>query len=555
MPGLHEPGTLPGMWTRSRLLLLLVFAAVALLAGACQASTPAGTPGASGARQPTAAEVAELKAVLRDQDLASRLQAALAPWTLRDRIEAARTKWTLYQRMTAALSNWSARREYVAFLHVAVTASASAMRAGPVDGLRLSPRAGSVLTAANQCAFQLPGDEEPPPQPSRHMLRWLQSGAATTEESAPLTQELEAWLDQLDHDINPPPVSPETQAWLEQQQLEHDTNPPPVSQELLDWYAQEQAADAQPPAFTDQLISWLDQYEHDTNPPPVSPETQAWLEQDAAAQAQAEAPPPLTEELTSWLDQLDHDINPPPVSPETQAWLDQYEHDTNPPPVSPETQAWLEQDWHDTHPPEMTQEQLDWYAQEWHDTHPPELTQEELDWMAHERQLEEQQATRDQPLDISDAEWTEIQSQLEHSRQQPQQPVACNWHIDQASALGHVTGQKCGDPTGQWVISGEYHPSGSSGTQKWVITINADGKTGTYVYTTKATSFGFVTLTGKTTGTVALTISASDGSADMLFTEQTHTYKATVPQGGSGQDQNAPLSPPFHQVWQAGGTC
>lgn len=147
--------------------------------------------------------------------------------------------------------------------------------------------------------------------------------------------------------------------------------------------------------------------------------------------------------------------------------------------------------------------------------------------------------------------------------------VKGGWIIDATYAGGSAHGQKCGDPPGPWILDGTYEPANLAipgisvagtfkGTQKWTITINADEKTGTFVYSTNAKGKFVgapvvVTLVGSAKGTVSLSIDPVSGLAHMDLQETKHTYRATVPYG-QGNDSNAPLDD-YTLDWDVGGTC
>jgi hypothetical protein len=108
-------------------------------------------------------------------------------------------------------------------------------------------------------------------------------------------------------------------------------------------------------------------------------------------------------------------------------------------------------------------------------------------------------------------------------------------------------------------VDGTYDRQGQKGEQHWEIDVLALGTTdhdGDFSYTDHAvmTVAGVtVTLDGEAKGTITLTFDSA-GRALMHFRETSHTYRATVPGGGRGQDQDAPLAE-FDLAWEVDPTC
>lgn len=136
------------------------------------------------------------------------------------------------------------------------------------------------------------------------------------------------------------------------------------------------------------------------------------------------------------------------------------------------------------------------------------------------------------------------------------------WVIDRASGSGRIRGRHCGGELAVWVVDGTYDQQGQQGQQHWEIDLNLVTLVqprqflGEFSYTDKAvmTTAGVtVTIDGVAKGDVVLTVN-SDGRALMHFKETSHSYVATVPGGGRGVDQNAPLAE-FDMTWEVDPTC
>ena len=137
--------------------------------------------------------------------------------------------------------------------------------------------------------------------------------------------------------------------------------------------------------------------------------------------------------------------------------------------------------------------------------------------------------------------------------------VKGGWLIDTPNRGGRLSGLKCGDPTGEWVVKGTYSALGMTGKQDWTITINADEATGKFVYYTdqQGNPGGApvtVYVSGFARGNVTLSIDPVTSLAHMHLTETFHTYNATTELGGEGSDQDAPLES-YDLDWPAGGNC
>ncbi len=528
-----EPGLLLAIARAGRTAILVLVLAGTLLAG-CQASQPSAPPPAATAateRPGTPAELTRLKDAVKWWRLANGVRAL----GLRSELEAALHAWTFRRDLNRAIANYHARQEYIALIRrvsgqiggstipvgsppggVAV-ASLASWTAPVVGGWPGSLRAPTA--PANQCAIDLGGQGNPPPV-SQATLRWLGGQDPSDEE--------------------PPPVSQETLDWIAAQEAA-EANPPPVSQETLDWIAQQEAAEANPPPVSQETLDWIAEHDAtDANPPPVSQETLDWIAEQEAAEAN---PPPVSQETLDWIaEQEAAGANPPPVSQETLDWIAEQEA-SEPPPVSQETLDWIaEQEASEANPPPVSQETLDWIAeQEAAEANPPPVSQETLDWIA------KQEADEANPPPISDElqQWLDEQDGAAPAAPPPPAPP-CGWSIDQASGGGRIKGKHCGDAPGKWIVDGTYDVGGLKGTQKWAITIRANGSTGSFTYSvsSKGKPFGApltVYLTGEAGGTVTLAIDPADGVAHMVLTETHHTYATTTDKGGSGNDQNAPL--------------
>jgi hypothetical protein len=133
------------------------------------------------------------------------------------------------------------------------------------------------------------------------------------------------------------------------------------------------------------------------------------------------------------------------------------------------------------------------------------------------------------------------------------------WFVDQASGGGQVSGQKCGDPEGEWVVVGTYDLGGMVGSQLWVFTIGPDEKTGTFTYEQVAQGGPFgspVTIftEGKAGGDVTLTLNP-DGYAHMHLIERTHTFTSwTADKRGKGTSKDVPVQE-SDLYWEPGGRC
>jgi hypothetical protein len=135
---------------------------------------------------------------------------------------------------------------------------------------------------------------------------------------------------------------------------------------------------------------------------------------------------------------------------------------------------------------------------------------------------------------------------------------ASGWFVDEASGGGRIRGQKCGDPPGDWVVTGTYDKGGMRGTQRWVFTIGPNGKTGTFTYHQDAKgrpggSPVTIYTKGDAGGDVTLSF-PDDGSAHMHLVEKTHTVTARTDVGGTGASQNVPVQE-SNLDWRPGGTC
>jgi len=133
------------------------------------------------------------------------------------------------------------------------------------------------------------------------------------------------------------------------------------------------------------------------------------------------------------------------------------------------------------------------------------------------------------------------------------------WLVDQPSGGGRIAGRHCGPKVGLWVMDGTYDRQGQKGQQHWDITVFAlasldgDGDFSYIDHATMTVAGVTVTLDGQAKGVIRLTFD-STGRAMMHFTETFHSYVATVPGGGRGQDQNAPLAE-FDLAWEVDPTC
>jgi hypothetical protein len=133
------------------------------------------------------------------------------------------------------------------------------------------------------------------------------------------------------------------------------------------------------------------------------------------------------------------------------------------------------------------------------------------------------------------------------------------WFVDHPSGGGHINGQKCGDPPGDWIVTGTYDLGGMKGTQRWVFTIRPDGRTGTFTYEQDAQgrpggSPVTIFTRGRAGGDVTLAF-GNDGTARMHLVETSHTFASwTEGNLGKGASQNVPVQE-SDEVWEPGGTC
>jgi hypothetical protein len=140
--------------------------------------------------------------------------------------------------------------------------------------------------------------------------------------------------------------------------------------------------------------------------------------------------------------------------------------------------------------------------------------------------------------------------------------VGGGYHIDgtytNAFATGTALGEKCDGIEGQWIIDGEYTAGGFyTGTQRWTITLTEATMTGTFTYTDL--QVGAVPGVPRTRGQAAGTVSAAEdeeGDVHMHLTETSHSFQTetTAPQGGWGNDENAPLEE-YDFIWELGDDC
>lgn len=131
--------------------------------------------------------------------------------------------------------------------------------------------------------------------------------------------------------------------------------------------------------------------------------------------------------------------------------------------------------------------------------------------------------------------------------------VKGGWFIDHPNMGGRMTGLKCGDPTGTWVVDGTYSIMGLRGTQTWTIDIGVDAVHGTYTYKTKLSGNPgggpvAVKVTGTAYGKVTLTIQA-DGTAHMVLDEIDHEYHSDNAFSVGGFISDFPID------WEVGGAC
>jgi hypothetical protein len=370
------------------------------------------------------------------------------------------------------------------------------------------------------------------------------------------SQETLDWIAQNDPDSAPTPMTPEEAAWADQQRADSSAPYPYVDPN-------------EPVPLTPEESAWLDQQRADSGAPypyvdpnepiPMTPEEAAW---EAQQRADSGAPYPMDDGTIDAYGQWIDDGAPVPMTPEEIAQYGQWADDGAPIPMTPEEVAWADQQradsgapyaWEDPNAPiPLTPEEVAWLDQQRADsTAPVPMTPEEIAAV--------EAAARNRTLDISAEDWQWI---LDHNGMgsspgnPPPPPPSCAWFIDHSftnpvGATGHVKGQKCGDPTGKWVVDGTYQLSTSGitlkGTQQWVITIDSSGTTGTYTYSTDV-SGPFAKVHGTASGTVTLTI-LPDGNAHMDFHELQHAYVApnahdTDPPGVVGSFD-----------WEVGGTC
>ncbi|MGZ8563228.1 MAG: hypothetical protein ACXWWU_06380 [Candidatus Limnocylindria bacterium] len=138
------------------------------------------------------------------------------------------------------------------------------------------------------------------------------------------------------------------------------------------------------------------------------------------------------------------------------------------------------------------------------------------------------------------------------------------WYINQSfrtgMGSGHIIGQKCDGPDGQWTPEGVYDAADAQGNQVWNIDISMQTNTsgrGLFTYSdVQIMPIGgaSVITTGNARGEVTLDIDPNTGVAKMNMRETYHVFRATTTVGGHGSDQNAPLQS-YDMTWQPGGDC
>lgn len=143
------------------------------------------------------------------------------------------------------------------------------------------------------------------------------------------------------------------------------------------------------------------------------------------------------------------------------------------------------------------------------------------------------------------------------------------WFVDGTYTRGPVSGtskgKHCGDdPLGDWNVRGTYtFVSGVTikGKQTWKVTItDGDPSTGIYTGTFTYQDDSTLPVAGvvvkqhtRVSGTARLTISNTDGAADMAFTEQSRRQSAEVPRGyGVGPDTAQPMT---DLIWSPDAGC
>lgn len=131
------------------------------------------------------------------------------------------------------------------------------------------------------------------------------------------------------------------------------------------------------------------------------------------------------------------------------------------------------------------------------------------------------------------------------------------WMIEGSRNGAHLSGQKCGEPAGEWIVDGTYDQAGLQGTQRWTITVDASETSGTFTYDDHAEGKPggapvTVYVDARASGKLTLAIDDS-GRALMHLTEETHESRSYTELGGAGWSSTTVGS--YDLTWEVGGAC
>lgn len=368
---------------------------------------------------------------------------------------------------------------------------------------------------------------------------------AAANDAPPFTEDLLQWIDQYEQDSAPQPMTPEEVAWAEQQAAD-DGAPIPMTSEEAGW-VDEWAETGEPVPMTPEEIAWAEQQRAGNDGAPITmteAEIQAYEEW-----VQEGAPVPMTPEEAAQYGEWVDDGAPVPMTPEEIAWVEEHfvQDDSSPVPMTPEEIAALGEWVDDGSPVPMTPEEIAWVEEHFQeDSSPVPMTPEEIAAV--------EEAARNRTLDLTEDDWDWILRR--NGIGSPSTPPPCAWIVDRSftnatGATGRIKGQKCGAPTGTWVVNGTYDYLGMHGVQQWQIEIGSNGRSGTYSYSTTIDgSLGPVEVhvDGTASGTATLTIRA-DGTARITFRELAHEYHAEHAYEVAPPDATGAID------WAVGGAC
>ena len=137
----------------------------------------------------------------------------------------------------------------------------------------------------------------------------------------------------------------------------------------------------------------------------------------------------------------------------------------------------------------------------------------------------------------------------------PLQDWIGDWSNDEPIPGGKHSGEHCGGIDGEWVLTSTYELLGGKGSQMWVIQIDPDTLTGTFIYSDMQTNEQAgvkVELTGEASGTAKVSFDDA-GVVTMRLQETEHRAEAKAP-GGTGYSIGADLAS-YEHVWQVGADC